>query len=92
MPQDVERLAVPGGQDLQVDGRLMTVLERPIQVNDPALGARGDGGLGEALTDPLGDLARGDPVVILLDRPIRQLDPNHCRHLPADSCLPAGMA
>ena len=83
MPQDVERLAVLRGEDLQVDGRLVTILERPVEVNDPPLGGRRDRRVGQPLADPLGDLPRGDPVVILLDRPIRQSHPNHRRRLPA---------
>ena len=34
VPQDVERLAVPRGEDLQLDRRFMAILQRPIQVDD----------------------------------------------------------
>ena len=85
VPQDVERLAVPRGQDPQLDRGVVAVLERPIEVDDRAVGHRRDGRVGQPLADPLGDLARADPVGILLDRTIRQLDLNHRRRLPADS-------
>ena len=42
-----------------------------------AVGHGGDGGLGEPLADPLGDLAGADALGILLDRPVRQLDLDH---------------
>ena len=84
VPQDVERLAVLGRQDLQLDGRFLSVLERAIEVDDSPLGRRRDRRVGQPLADPLGDLARADPVVIFLDRPIRQFDPNHRHRLPAN--------
>ncbi len=61
MTQHVERLAVPGGQDPQLDGGVLTILERPVEVDDPSAGRRRDRRLGQPLADPRGNLARLTP-------------------------------
>ena len=79
--QDVERLAVLRGQDSQLDrpGRGRPVLERPIEVNDRAVGHRRHGRLGQPLADARGHLTRPGPIGVFLDRTIRQLDLEHRR-------------
>ena len=57
VPQDVERLAVLRGQEPQLDRPAVAVLQRPVEVDDRAVGHGGDRRLGQPLADPLGDLA-----------------------------------
>ena len=79
--QDVERLAVLRGQDSQLDrpGRGRPVLERPIEVNDRAVGHCRHRRLGKSLADLRGHVTRPGPIGIFLDRTIRQLDLEHRR-------------
>ena len=62
-------------------GASVAVLERPVEVDDLPAGHRRDRRLGQPLADPLGDLARADPLGIFLDRTIGQLDLDHRRSL-----------
>ena len=79
--EDVERLAVPGGQDPQLDraGRSVFDLEGPVQVDDRAVGHGRHGRIGQPLANARGDLAGTDSFGEFLDRTIRQLDLEHRR-------------
>ena len=77
MPQNVEGLAVPGGEDPHLDRFAVAVLQRPVEVDDPAPGHRRDRRFRQPLADPFSDLARAHPVGIILDRTIGQLDLDH---------------
>ena len=95
VPQHVERLAVLRGQQAELDRTLRPVLERPVEVDDRPVGDGGDGRVGEPPPDPLGDLARADPLGVFLDRAVRQLDLDHHPRPargPAFPCQASGRA
>ena len=60
VPQDVERLAIARGEQAQFD-RAVRGFERPVEIDDRAVGDGGDRGFGQALADRLGDLRGRTP-------------------------------
>ena len=70
MPQHIERLAVPGREDPQLDRLAIAVFQGTVEVDDRTPGHRRDGRVRQSLADPLGNLARAHGVGIILDRSI----------------------
>jgi len=64
MAQDVEGLAVPGCEHAEGDRAVRGGLERAVEVDDRAVGYRGNCGLSQSAADAFGDLSRANAVGI----------------------------